>query len=77
MKKFIVMSAGCAECGDRPLITIEGGADTLEEAKALSGITMEEWIPHEQGGVYQQYGSGSVWVIPIENLEEQINGIPS
>lgn len=69
MKKFIVISAGCAECGDRPLMEIEGSADTLEEGKALASVKLEGWHSHEQGGVYQQYGSGAVWVIPIETLE--------
>ena len=69
---FLVIDAGCAECRfdhDETILGISGPYDTVEAAKAeLTGFDNSTWREHPNGGWFVGYGSGEVWIIPIDKL---------
>lgn len=69
--KYLLISAGCAECrsGDEPLIEASI-FDTLEEAKENSWLSKREWREHPQGGWYVNSGQGDDWIIEVPDTLE-------
>lgn len=72
--EWVVIHAGCAECGVDPLIEPGGIHPSLEAAKASVDPDNEwdlRWKEHPNGGVYNQTGEGSTWVAPLSALRAE------
>lgn len=67
---WLVLTIGCAECGDEPLAHVVGAALSLEAGKEVAPTLQgySAWKPHPQGGEIRQSGSGGVWVMPSRYL---------
>lgn len=67
MRKYMLISAGCAECRwdtTDPLVTAKL-FDTLEEAKEASWMKDPEWKEHPQGGWFAVSGQGDDWILEV------------
>lgn len=68
---WLLIDVGCAECrgwDTPPLVRILSTHATAEDAKlaAEAEVRNPAWKPHPQGGEFYGFGSGDIWVVPIE-----------
>lgn len=66
---WLLIEAGCAECGSYPLMLPRGTYATLDEAKAASGAS--GWKAHPNGGEFAQEGDGAFWAAPVAAMSAQ------
>lgn len=70
--KYVAVCAGCAECGDSPLMEIEGFYESLDAAiKDYENYrSSSSWEKHPQGGYHKQGSSSGVWLIPMSKFKQ-------
>lgn len=75
---WFVITAGCAECGDTPLIESLGVHPNEEAAREAAGAETGYggWKDHPGGGSYFQSSSGSVWIVPLSGLSKETPETP-
>lgn len=69
MSGYVLIEIGCAECrwdNNDPLVESMTFFDTLEQARASYTGDTPIWRPHPLGGVFHGFGSGDVWIAPVE-----------
>lgn len=66
--KWFLLSVGCAECGDRPLVLPMGMYDDGLAAQAAAGESRQPWTEHPRGGFIRQHSDGADWAAPVETL---------